>query len=158
MSAYEAALSHWPDHSEAIIGLSNLLMDIYEQKLSAEEPQPLLSPLTTSSSSLINPTPGSNSRPATTAKSTLANTGRELPPSFTRNGDPTPEELNRLAARDRAYMLLHNLTRLGTGWDDTEAWVGLARAYELKGDTGKAKGCLWWVVELEDSRPIRGWA
>ena len=54
-------------------------------------------------------------------------------------------------------MLLSGLTRLGTGWDDSEAWLELARAHELSGQVGKAKEALWWVVELEETRPVRGW-
>lgn len=54
-------------------------------------------------------------------------------------------------------MLLSGLTRLGAGWDDSEAWLGLARAHELGGQVGKAKAALWWVVELEDTRPVRAW-
>lgn len=69
----------------------------------------------------------------------------------------TPDNLNRLAARDRAYGLLSTLTKLGTGWDNSEAWFALARAHELGGEIEKAKEMLWWVVELEDSRPLRGW-
>ena len=69
----------------------------------------------------------------------------------------TPENLNRLAARDRAYGLLSSLTKSGTGWDDSEAWFALARAHELGGETERAKEILWWVVSLEDTRPIRGW-
>ena len=38
MAAYEQALAHYPDHPEGIIGLADLLMDIYEEKLPAEEP------------------------------------------------------------------------------------------------------------------------
>ena len=54
-------------------------------------------------------------------------------------------------------MLLSTLTKLGSGWDNSEAWFGLSRAYELSGQVDKAKDCLWWVVELEDNRPIRPW-
>ena len=54
-------------------------------------------------------------------------------------------------------MLLSNLTKLGTGWDDSEAWSMLARAHELSREIDKAKQALWWVVELEDSRPLRAW-
>lgn len=61
------------------------------------------------------------------------------------------------AARDRAYMLLSNLTKLGTGWDNSAAWLSLARAYELSGQMDKAKQALWWVVELEESQPMRPW-
>lgn len=71
---------------------------------------------------------------------------------------PDPEELNRLAARDRAYSLLSSLTKLGTGWDYSEAWFALARAYEEGGQIQKAKDVLWWCVELEDSKALRKWS
>jgi len=69
----------------------------------------------------------------------------------------TPEELNRLAARDRAYQLLSTLTKLGSGWDYSEAWYALARTHEEGGQIEKAKEVLWWCVELEDTRPLREW-
>lgn len=69
----------------------------------------------------------------------------------------SPPELSRLAARDRAFGLLSTLTKLGTGWDYSEAWYALARAYEESGQAEKTKEVLWWCVELEDTRPIRGW-
>jgi hypothetical protein len=50
------------------------------------------------------------------------------------------------------------LTKLGVGWDYSEAWYALARCYELGGQVEKAKEVLWWVVELEDTRPIRQWS
>jgi hypothetical protein len=66
------------------------------------------------------------------------------------------QRLDRLAARDRAYGLLSNLTKLGSGWNFSEAWYALARAYELGGQETKARDVLWWCVELEESRPVRG--
>jgi hypothetical protein len=71
--------------------------------------------------------------------------------------ETSPEFLARLAARDRAYLLLSMLTKLGSGWDCSEAWFGLARAYEASGQVDKAKEVLWWCVELEDSKPLREW-
>jgi hypothetical protein len=65
--------------------------------------------------------------------------------------------LDRLAARDRAYGLLSGLTKLGTGWNYSEAWFALARAYELGGQVDKAREVLWWCVELEEGRAVRGW-
>ena len=70
----------------------------------------------------------------------------------------TPENLNRLAARDRAYGLLSTLTKMGPGWDNSEAWYALARATELSGEIERAKELLWYVVELEDTRPLRHWS
>ena len=69
----------------------------------------------------------------------------------------SPPELSRLAARDRAYGLLSTLTNLGAGWDYSEAWFALARAYEESGQIEKAKEVLWWCVELEDTHPARDW-
>jgi hypothetical protein len=69
----------------------------------------------------------------------------------------SPEVLDKLAARDRAYGLLSSLTKLGSCWDYPDAWFALARAHEESGQIGKAKEVLWWCVELEDARPIRGW-
>ncbi|RFU33913.1 hypothetical protein B7463_g2397, partial [Scytalidium lignicola] len=65
--------------------------------------------------------------------------------------------LDRLAARDRAYALLSGLTKLGTGWNYSEAWFALARAYEESGQLDKAREVLWWCVELEDARAVRDW-
>lgn len=69
----------------------------------------------------------------------------------------SPPELNRLAARDRAFGLLSTLTKLGVGWDHSEAWFALARAYEESGQIEKTKEVLWWCVELEDTHPVRSW-
>lgn len=69
----------------------------------------------------------------------------------------SPPELSRLAARDRAFGLLSMLTKLGAGWDYSEAWYALARAYEESEQIEKAKEVLWWCVELEDTHPVRNW-
>ncbi|KAF3923611.1 hypothetical protein ABW21_db0203703 [Orbilia brochopaga] len=61
------------------------------------------------------------------------------------------------AARDRASGLLQTLTKLGTGWDLSEAWYELGREYEMSGAAEKAKEVFWWVVQLEDTRGVRGW-
>ncbi|KAK6496031.1 hypothetical protein TWF481_002058 [Arthrobotrys musiformis] len=61
-------------------------------------------------------------------------------------------------ARDRASGLLQTLTKLGNGWDMSEAWFELAREYEMSGGVEKAKDIYWWVVKLEDTRGVRGWA
>jgi hypothetical protein len=66
--------------------------------------------------------------------------------------------LDRLAARDRAYGLLTALTKLGTGWNYSEAWFALARAYEEGGQPDKAREVLWWCVELEEGRGVRDWS
>ncbi|EWC47719.1 hypothetical protein DRE_02919 [Drechslerella stenobrocha 248] len=61
------------------------------------------------------------------------------------------------AARDRASGLLQTLTKLGSGWDMSEAWFELGREYEMSGATEKAKEVFWWVVQLEDTKGVRGW-
>ncbi|KAF2484622.1 hypothetical protein BDY17DRAFT_132265 [Neohortaea acidophila] len=164
---FEQALAHSPDHAEAILGLSNLLLDIYEEKIPAEEPRPSLTQRPTSSNPTINgPIPAAPdippNPPSTTTNAeqnpTPAPTQSTTPnPRRRQNKDPTPAELNRLASRDRAYMLLSHLTRLGSGWDSAEAWSSLARAYELSRQVSKAKEALWWVVELEGGAPVRQW-
>lgn len=53
--------------------------------------------------------------------------------------------------------MLSSLTKLGSGWDNSEAWFTLARAYEESGQVEKAKEALWWTIELEDTKPIRRW-
>ena len=155
MDAYEQALAHFPDHATSIIGLSDLLMDIYEEKLPAEAPPaPLHTPLPSSSGSLIAEAKPPLTRPD--SSSTLPSpqnsivTEPEPIEIKTRKIDPSPDELNRLAARDRAYMLLSDITKQGAGWDDSEAWLTLARAHELSREIGKAKQALWWVVALEN--------
>ncbi|KAK6430643.1 hypothetical protein LTR95_013199 [Oleoguttula sp. CCFEE 5521] len=145
---YEHSLTYFPDHPNSIVALSELLMDMYEGKLPAEPPEVLLPPIPSSS----NPSLLASTTPSTGSRQYSAST-----PHQRISQDPTPAELNRLAARDRAYLLLSTLTRLGTGWDDSEAWLALARNHELSGQLGKAKEALRWVVELEDARPVRNW-
>ncbi|KAK0334631.1 hypothetical protein LTR94_016087, partial [Friedmanniomyces endolithicus] len=147
MEHYEQALTYFPDHLEAIIGVSDMLMDIYEEKMPAEEPEPPLIPNNPATSPQTSKPSNPPPPRLTTAKSSLASAGREPPPNA-RSKDPTPAQLNRLAARDRAYMLLSTLTKLGSGWDSPEAWFALARAHELSGEVGRAKKALWWVVEV----------
>ena len=78
---------------------------------------------------------------------------RLLPPSKT----TSLPLMDRLAARDRAYGLLSSLTKLGSGWDYSDAWFALARAYQESNQPAKAKDVLWWCVELEDSTGVRDW-
>lgn len=129
-SHFEKALSHHPDDSVSVIGLSNILLDIYAQNIPPE-------PVEFAGASRIQPSTNETRRPS--------------------GQSPSPEELNRLAARDRAYGLLSTLTKLGSGWDDSEAWFALARAYEESGQIEKAKEVLWWCVELEDTKALRPW-
>ncbi|KAK5166043.1 uncharacterized protein LTR77_008304 [Saxophila tyrrhenica] len=146
LEAYEQSVGYFPDHSNGIIGLSNLLMDIYEEKLPVEEPR---QPFQNARHDPVPPRPSLIQMPINHAESDKPRR---------RHQHPTPTEINRLAARDRAYMLLSSLTRLGSGWDDSEAWYTLARAHELSGQISKAKKALWWVVKLEENKPIRPWS
>jgi hypothetical protein len=188
MAHFEKALSHHSDHPSAVVGLSDILLDIYCQKLPPEPATPITSatyasyisstPWLNASASQSNPLKKQNSLDSTpsTHSPNLSrqNTANSIARQDSINDknasdklaattatphseDHTPEELNRLAARDRAYGLLSTLTKLGAGWDYSEAWFSLARAYEESGQIGKAKEVLWWCVELEDTRPVRGW-
>lgn len=146
---FEQALSHFPDHPEATVALSGLLLDIYEQIIPPEQPH--LTPDTPLADHAPGKLPESLAGTAQTAY-TLPTT------SQIQTANPSPRDLSRLAARDRAYALLSSLTKLSTGWHSSEAWLTLARAYELSGQVDKAKESLWWTVELENSRPVRPWS
>ncbi|KAF7189889.1 putative cargo-transport protein ypp1 [Pseudocercospora fuligena] len=168
ISDYEQALAYSPDHAAGIIGLANLLLDQYEEKLPLEEPLNPVHPQASTSGSLIGEAKPTLTRPNTATSTIPSHRGSYISDSRPsqpeaedgrkkRRPDPTPAELNRLAARDRAYMLLSNLTKLGSGWDNSEAWLALARAHELSKEVSKAKEALWWVVELENNKPLRAW-
>ena len=219
---FEAALTQCPDHPEALVGLSNILMDMYSEKLL---PPPAVHPLNlpgtsvssvatgVSSEKLENPVTclyreystlpsgplglsgGSTSDGTKTSGPSsghdagnniremlnrhMKNTGtfgtipsaprgavgpggapagasdvNPLPPAYKAKSMPL---VDRLAARDRAYGLLSGLTRLGTGWNNAEAWFALARAHEESGQLEKAKEVLWWCVELEEGSGVRPW-
>jgi len=169
------------------VGLSNILLDIYnEDLLSPPSITPLIIPttLSTPSASTLN-TPASatplSAQPAPRLQSSalfaaphgplgmastkLSQTAPDATPSTLSSGTPatsnesnTAPLLDRLAARDRAYGLLSMLTKLGTGWNYSEAWFALARAYELGGQTDRAREVLWWCVELEEGRGVRDWS
>ncbi|KAH0846331.1 hypothetical protein FOPE_11021 [Fonsecaea pedrosoi] len=174
---YEQCLMYFADHPGGIVGLSNVLLDYYERKVElarridngrprTEEPQ--------------QPQPQDEpSRPKHKREWSRISTGAAINGWFEMDGPAantstsvgtsntpspreedlkkTPDNLNRLAARDRAYGLLSTLTKLGLGWDNSEAWFALARAHELGGEVDRAREILWWCVELEDTRPIRHW-
>ncbi|KIW20515.1 hypothetical protein PV08_01090 [Exophiala spinifera] len=167
---YETCLMYFINHPGGIVGLSTVLLDYYERKVE-------LARRVDSGPAKMGETPADRGRKQhrrelsrssdsatingvvfdvdTTAGSTTA-----IPSRGGKDDElkKTPENLNRLAARDRAYGLLSTLTKLGSGWDNSEAWFGLARAHELGGEVDKAKEILWWCIELEDSRPIRHWS
>ncbi|KAF9890955.1 hypothetical protein FE257_005212 [Aspergillus nanangensis] len=162
MELFEHALIRDPDHPKATIALSNLLLDIYDQKMTSEPPEPEIE-MDVSMLSLVPPakqTLGSNKDGTVQAnRQSIADTVCE---SVHQSSSPPPEEepklLNRIAARDRAYGLLSALTKRGSSWDSTEAWYALSRAYEAEGQVDKLKEVLWWCIELEDRRPIRHWS
>ncbi|KLO89682.1 uncharacterized protein LW93_1743 [Fusarium fujikuroi] len=166
---FETALTHTPNHPTAIIGLSNILLDIYSEDLLPPPPIPPLE------DALLNLNLGNSSKPnsSSQAVSPLPSTPLGLGPSpetqFTPKEPMDDDELpaaykatrlplvDRLAARDRAYALLSTLTKLGSGWNSSEAWFTLGRAYEESGQPDKAKEVLWWCVELEEGTGVRDW-
>ncbi len=132
---YETALGHYPEHVAATVGLSTILLEAHSNAPADEPARITEGPKTT-------PTLGSIPT-ALTEDATNPITSSDL--------------LSRLAARDRAYGLLSALTKSGTGWDSSEAWYGLATAYEASGQIKKAKEALWWVVKLEEGKAARTW-
>lgn len=70
---------------------------------------------------------------------------------------PDAEDEAHKAARscvDIAAGMLENLTRRG-GWDATEAWYLLARAYGLQGRKERERECLVYALSLAETRGIR---
>ena len=139
---YEIALGYDPDHAAATVGLCNILLDVHAA------PPPTVTPAIP-----IEPSP---STPTLASLPPLPSFQNE---TATNNSDSTAtsDRLSRLSARDRAYGLLSALTKSGNGWDNSEAWFALARAYEEGGQVEKAKESFWWVVELEEGRGVRDW-
>ncbi|KAH6715385.1 hypothetical protein BKA61DRAFT_673348 [Leptodontidium sp. MPI-SDFR-AT-0119] len=190
LAHFESALTHFPNHPSAIVGLSNILLDIYSEDLLPPPTVPSLvlpGPISTPSASSLNtstvtplstqPVPkkqtstvptiphGPLGLPTAKPSSTRSDSPREptdTPDSISSGLQPSYKEsstalLDRLAARDRAYGLLATLTKLGTGWNNSEAWFALSRAYEEGGQPDKAREVLWWCVELEEGRGVRDW-
>ncbi|KAK0646618.1 hypothetical protein B0T16DRAFT_391018 [Cercophora newfieldiana] len=188
---FETALTYFPDHVAGIVGLSNILMDVYSEKLL---PRPAVAGLeivaAATGEEQTLPTRPTNKKdkypelpwqPVGLAPTPAKPTTKKTEPSSSLSSNPfaavkekekTPSPiqelvpphkakslplLDRLAARDRAYMLLSGLTKLGSGWNHSEAWFALARAYEDSDQPEKAKDALWWCVELEDSMGAREW-
>ncbi|RMZ70868.1 filamentation [Pyrenophora seminiperda CCB06] len=144
---FERALQHFPDHPEAIVGLSNILLDIYTEAIPLE-------PISTTDALSPTPLQSMSTVQASASTSKIHNLTSHTPSV---HNQLSPPELNRLAARDRAFGLLSTLTKLGAGWDYSEAWYALARAYEESGQVDKIRDVLWWCVELEDTHPVREW-
>lgn len=180
---FETALTQSPDHATATVGLCNILLDIYSEKLLPAPAMPSLDGSAAAadertadlswsrkptakddtgalpSSPLgLGPPLSASLLPATQGGAAAAGAGES-----TTDESPAPYKttrlllVDRLAARERALTLLSGLTRLGTGWDHTDAWFALARAHEESGQAEKAKEVLWWCVELEEARGVREW-
>lgn len=137
---------HFPDHPNGVVGLSNILLDIYSEVIPLEP----YSEMNTAS-------PVPPAMPAIQKDGVISNTQHFTSHIPSAENQLSPLQLNRLTARDRAFGLLSTLTKLGRGWDYAEAWSSMARAYEESGQIEKAKEVLWWCVELEDTHPIRNW-
>ncbi|KAI8266183.1 putative cargo-transport protein ypp1 [Colletotrichum sp. SAR 10_98] len=186
-SDFEMALTHFPDHAAAIVGLSNILLDIYTEKVLPPPAVPALS-VPENISSLSLPAPdlpkisvpqhglpseplglGSSASGSGVGKTsarqsaTTASSIKSLEKAESDEKLPAPykaaslPKIDRLAARDRAYGLLSSLTKLGVAWNNSEAWFALARAHEESGQIDKAKEVLWWCVELEEHTGVREW-
>ncbi|KAI2469245.1 TPR-like protein [Annulohypoxylon bovei var. microspora] len=180
---FEEALMHYPDHPSATVGLSNILLDIYGETLLPPAAIPSII-LPDGQSLNVMPTGSSPHRSQANSNETgnipaLPSTPLGLGGNSLQSDTPCPsiyeinglsaEELpppykaislplvDRLAARDRAYGLLSGLTKLGTGWNYSDAWFALARAHEDSGQPDKAKEVLWWCVELEEGMGVREW-
>jgi len=143
---FERAVLHFPDHPEAIVGLSNILLDIYCKVLPLERDTDISVATPSSPPSVPSISDSPDSR--------TAHLTAHIPSA---ENKLSPPELSRLAARDRAFGLLSTLTKLGVGWDYSEAWYALARAYEESDQEDKMKDVLWWCIELEDTHPVRSW-
>ena len=160
MEHFEEALMRYIDHPKATISLSNLLLDIWDQKLPLEPPQEKVDS-NISKQSLLAETLNNQNKALNKARLKSMDTEDLLMPQISQPkwaSDEEPKYLNRLAARDRAYGLLSSLTKRGSSWDNSEAWYSLSRAYEAGGQIHKLKEVLWWCIELEDRRPIRHWS
>ncbi|KAJ5099786.1 hypothetical protein N7532_006787 [Penicillium argentinense] len=156
---FEDALLRFPDHPTATIALANLLLDVWDQTLPLEPTNADID-LDASRISLLSELPKLKSAKAvSTDELKLTNDDkRSKSEAAVSAHDVEPKHLHRLAARDRAYGLLSALTKLGSSWDNSDAWFALSRAYEAGEQTEKLKEVLWWCIELEDRRPIRHWS
>lgn len=162
MTAFEHALSDYPDHPAAIVGVSNLLLDIFEQRLVPEPDNDNTMALSSEEEKIhaaihLDTAPGAPNGTSNGANTIADGDLTTTMPVSRSTAPPSSAELNRIAARDRATGLLSSLTKLHEGWAISEAWFALARAHELSGQIDRAKECLWWVVKLEDGKPVRPW-
>lgn len=180
---YEAGLTNLADHPLATVGLCNILLDTYAEGISTPANNPSTSAANHSTVSLDRPlaravtsdtqnTPSQSiiqpqySLHASPLGTSMTMTKPSSPPQTNNDSSESPTSnmtasttalLDRLAARDRAYGLLSSLTQSGRGWNFSEAWFALARAYEEGGQIDKAKEALWCCIELEETRGVREW-
>lgn len=184
---FEAALTHYPDHPSAIVGLSNILLGLYSEKIVPPRAFPDLDLIggseampgtDQSTASITSPVRKIAEAPALLPTTPLGLGAFKSPkrnaahPAGLPKDPPSPHQesqlappykassvplVDRLASRDRAYGLLSNLTKLGSGWNFSEAWFALARVHEESGQADKAKEVLWWCVELEEGMGVREW-
>lgn len=134
---FNVAISLDVNHPLAIVGLSQVLFEIPTNSTPSSAPVPTDIPV------------DAVTRPS-------ASPFKAAP---VRSNNITEEEstVTSLAATNRALGLLEHVTNSNHGWDISEAWFALARAYELGGETGRARKALWRCVELEDARAVRAW-
>ena len=149
----EEALLWDEDHLAATISLSELLMDEYEAFF-----HPPASP-TSDRPPTLGSLPSITGGIASPSQHLANGTEKPHPPSSPTNhtNDPSPETLSAISARDRAYMLLSQMTDSGRGWDSSEAWSAMVRCWELSGEEEKAIEASWKVVDLEGTRGVRSW-
>ncbi|KAJ5223584.1 Tetratricopeptide-like helical [Penicillium chermesinum] len=160
MKLFEDALLRDPEHPTATIGLANLLLDIWDQTLVMDSANADVD-CNRTRQSLLSDTAKLTSARAVSIDQLKAPEATKVPGPVSVSNSPheaDPKYLHRLAARDRAYALLSSLTKLGSSWDNSEAWYALSRAYEAGEQVEKLKEVLWWCIELEDRRPIRHWS
>jgi tetratricopeptide (TPR) repeat protein len=157
---FEDALLRSPDHPTATICLANLLLDVWDQTLPLEPTNADVNLEASRLSLLTELSQPKSARAVSTEELKFTESAQSSEPSEAPMSahDVDPKHLHRLAARDRAYSLLSALTKLGSSWDNSDAWYALSRAYEAGEQTEKLKEVLWWCIELEDRRPIRHWS
>ncbi|KAL4909432.1 hypothetical protein BDW74DRAFT_146551 [Aspergillus multicolor] len=156
MEHFEEALLYNSDHPKATVSLANLLLDIWDQKLPLQPPEPGVE---TGLPAVTSPPARKSAESRRFSKSGNSDSGKlKTEASAPITEDEEPKLINRIAARERASGLLSAITKRGTSWDNSEAWFALSRAYEAVGQTQKLKEVLWWCIELEDRRPIRHWS
>ncbi|KAF9271885.1 hypothetical protein BGZ74_005573, partial [Mortierella antarctica] len=74
------------------------------------------------------------------------------PASLTRIGKTYYET----GSLEMAESMLDATTR-SQGWDNAEAWFCLGKVFEDTSRLARAKECLWYALDLEASRPVRGY-